>query len=477
MKRTIWIYLLPVLFLLAVTLPHLDQGDFRTDTARYAAVGLQAWRNPDLFWTPHLHPDVPYFNKPPLAFWIHGASLRLFGASLVAARLPSIIAAAGCVLFTVAIARRLLGRSTALATGIALALTYEFFRRTREISLDMWQLCFMLAALWIVVGAIRSEKQRAIWLAGIPLGLALMCKPLMALLIVPVVLLWHLGLRRRPAAGHVGIMLAVGLLVALPWHVSMWWIHGNDFVAQYLGREVLERARGDLNREPPWYYAIEMGRTYWPWLIPAVAGAYYALGRRLTPLRRTGLALAGIWLATWALALTLFPDKRPRYELPLYPALAILAGYGGVRLPWKGLRCWRRHGLPVTGAVITVAGLVAAWLPLRVQAPPDAYLTALVEWVGQSNPQRIIHSVALSSNDEGYLYLKTGHWPQPVRRDGSGLPLALPEGALLAYAVGLAPRPGRSESVVFLSGPFTVTQLGDNGPMPVQKLDPKRHSE
>ncbi len=489
MKRAWWIYLVPAGLLLAVTLPHLGQGDFRTDTARYAAVGLQAWRDPALFWTPHLQPSVPYFNKPPLALWIHGFFLHLFGIGLVSARLPSVLAAAGSVLFTVAIARRLLGRSVALVAGVILALTYEFFRRIREISLDMWQLCFMLMALWLVVSAAHRRLPRLGVLAGLPLGLALMSKPLMALLLVPIVGVWgriskegaassapreggakgarpHAPLHCDAGGSRLGGLLptiAFALLVALPWHLSMWLLHGHDFVSQYVGREVVERAMGRLNREPPWYYAVEMGRTYWPWMLLTFAGIWHALRRPLPARHRSALALAGIWLVVWGAALTLFPDKRPRYELPLYPALAIVGGYGGARLPWKALRRWRRRGLPATVAIVAAAGLAAAWLPLRVQAPPDPHRSALASWA-LGTAASSVYSAAFSTNDEGYYYLKTGGWPHP--------PANPPQGAHLIYTMGLDPKPGANEAVVFRSGPYLVTRLRAGGWQPCRRGSP-----
>ena len=182
-------YLIPILILLAVTLPHLDQGDFRRDTVRYAAVGLHMWKDGSLL-VPQLNPEKLYFNKPPMAFWIHGFFLRIFGANLVAARIPSILAAIGVLVFSMLSMRNLASRREAVVSGIVLALTYEFFRRTREISLDFWQLFFVMVAVWLITNGIREGKRLPVVLSGIPLGLALLCKPLVALGVLPVFAIW-----------------------------------------------------------------------------------------------------------------------------------------------------------------------------------------------------------------------------------------------------------------------------------------------
>ena len=452
MKRTFWIYFLPVSLLLAVTLPHLDQGDFRAETAHYGAIGLQAWRSPDLFWTPHEHPAVRYFNKPPLVFWIHGFFLHRFGVSLMSARIPSILAAVGCVLFTIAIARRLMGRATALAAGCILALSYEFFRRTREISLDMWQLVFILAAVWIWAMAAQNQRRGLAWVAGIPLGLALMCKPLMALLILPILCFWRPGTTRQYT--WVARMGLTALLVALPWHLSMAYLHGEAFSRQYFGHEVMARMQGLRNREPVWYYLVEIGRSYWPWMVVLIAGLLRWRHRTPSSNHRKALFAATLWTLVWFAALSLFPDKRPRYELPLYPMMALIAGYGAVTLPWRGLRRWYRRGMGITALIVTGVCFTTNLIPLKIQDPPDKPLAALGQWFSQQDPT-IVYSASVTPSDESALYLKTGNWPKPLPPRHH-----LSPGCLLIYTDGLPLAPTPDETVVFRNGPYRATVMG-----------------
>ena len=143
------------------------------------------WQDGSLL-VPYLNSEKPYFNKPPMALWIHGLFLKIFGAHLFAARLPSILAAIGVLLFSMLSVRNLGTQREAVVSGIILALTYEFFRRTREISLDLWQLFFVMSAVWLVTKAIRRGARVPIILCGIPIGLALLCKPLVALMTLPI---------------------------------------------------------------------------------------------------------------------------------------------------------------------------------------------------------------------------------------------------------------------------------------------------
>ncbi|MCZ7633393.1 MAG: glycosyltransferase family 39 protein [Phycisphaerales bacterium] len=184
--RSIRHWLLPLVFLLCMTLPHLGQGDWqRTDGAWYGAIAVQAWRTGEL-WTLHGPPGQPYFNKPPLAFWLHGLSLHAAGPGAHAARLPSVLAACAGLLATVWTVRMLAGRRAALLSGATLSLTAEYLRRTREISLDLWQAAFILFAVALLVRATRTRRSgRAagtLWAcaSGASLGAALLTKPLVA---------------------------------------------------------------------------------------------------------------------------------------------------------------------------------------------------------------------------------------------------------------------------------------------------------
>ena len=257
--------LLPCLVLLAVTLPHLEQGDFRRDTGRYAAVGLHMWTDGP-FLVPYLNPQTPYFNKPPLGLWIHGAFLKTFGVRLTVARVPSVLAALGVVCLSVLTAMHIGSRAEAVVSGCVLALTYEFFRRTREISLDFWQLFFVMWAAYLVVTGAKSARRWPVVVAGLPLGLALLCKPFVALGVIPILALWLsiLG-RARWIALLATAALPLALLVAAPWHFYMWRLFGDAFLKQYLFHEVVQRAQGKLEsvQTGPWYYyAAAIAKSY-----------------------------------------------------------------------------------------------------------------------------------------------------------------------------------------------------------------------
>lgn len=490
------VYLVPVILLLAVTLPHLDQGEFRTDTGWYSAIGLQAWRTNSL-WTLYGEPGQPYFNKPPLVFWIHGVVLHIFGVSLWAARLPTILAAAGCVMVTVALCRLFTGRAAALATGCVLALSLEFFRRTREISLDMWMLLFMLLGLYFAARATVRRSPRCFLVAGLWVGLALLCKPIVPFLVPVIVLTWLAGLRAGwPNAPHAAtrnpsprwresligpaLMVLGAIVVAAPWHLSMASLHGRAFTDAYFGAEIASRAVPKHQSEhwptkPPWFYLSQIARTYWPWLaLVALAAWTWARGMPLARDMR-GIALAALWTIIWLAAVSAFADRRDRYALPIYSGLAILAGCWLARVPTGKVRRIVRvtgHWTPIGAAAF---GVTASLLPLRFHAPPDPQWAQLFDWLDDHGRPELWQG-AFHGDRGARLYLEFERWPITTRNrwgefiiDRATEP---PSDALIIYhrRDGLAP--GHGEEVLWTVRELTVTRLTEPPWSPIETPDP-----
>ncbi len=464
-RRAEWLaYLTPALVFLAMTLPHLDQGDWRKDTGRYAAVGLQAYQD-GFWWTLRFTPERVYFNKPPLAMWIHGWFLDTFGVNLVATRLPTVLAGLMIVLCTVGLVRVFGTRRVAVTSGVVLALTYEFFRRTREISLDMWQLAFMMLALLLIARGVRSRRARWFLFGGVPIGLALMTKPFVGIVVVPIALLWVLLIGQRRAVGWGLLSGVIGLAVAAPWHIGMSLEHGSAFWDQYLGRQVAGRAAGEINPQGIGYYPILFVKTYWPWLIPLALGlaAWLRADRSrevVMGVRRSGLLLVGIWLGAWIVVLMAFPDKRPRYTPPVYPALAVFAGAWLAAGPSRGVRLAR--AMRWAGVVAIVVGVVIAVLPIRFQSPADAQREEFFAWHEEEGGPAFF-TLGVNTNSQGIIRLRLGEWPVSLgdemlaRRDDP------PVGSLVLVRDDVEDPPTGEELWRSLRGRLRVVRVGAGG--------------
>jgi len=418
-RRAFKLYFPPLIILLAVTLPHLGQGDFRRDTGRYAAVGLYMFDGGNLL-TPYLNPETPYFNKPPLPLFIHGFFLKTFGTHLVVARVPSILAALGVLLLSMMSVRQIGSRAEAVVSGMVLALSYEFFRRTREISLDFWQLFFVMFAVYFVLRAMKENRRHELVLAGVFIGLGLLCKPLVALGTIPVFAAWLIISRRYALLPCLFWgTLPAAVLVAAPWHFYMYHKFGHAFLSQYFGHEVLDRARGLILTNPFVYYFKLIAQTYWPWMI-GLAYAFYHRGRRLVPHRENSRDLflfGGVWVALILLGISCFPDKKPNYALPLYPMMSWMVAWGLCRMPWMKLRAWYRQGFPGLKTSFVSLGIILAVAPIQFQKPADPDWKSILSWFKDRRvmPDHIGY-FKLEADDICYYYLQTGDWLRDIHK-------------------------------------------------------------
>lgn len=493
---------------LAITLPHLDQGDFRTDTAWYSAIGVQAWRSGSWaeFWSPLAEPGQPYFNKPPLALWIHGLPLWALGTDLWIARIGSVLAGAITIVLTVRLARLRASPLGAATAGCVLALTYEFFRRTKEVSLDLWHTTFLIAALICMASAVlgRSSgptsnlRTNGSWLfGGAMVGLALMCKPMQALLAIPIVAAWAFivsapSLRLRVVIGTKLALLAA-LAVAGPWHLSMYLIHGEEFTERLFGGEIGDRLTGsmvqfDVESQRPTFYFEQLARTYWPWLAAVSLSFWLLIHERrttessvalppplstlnaLVPGRWSIVVLAILWTCVWLAALSIFPDRRDRYAIVLWPALAIVsASLVDSRWFMRDRDRRSRHALMRTlraaPALAVVAGGLFAILPVRVQRGVDPQWPALFEFLrNEEFADRSIHAGGIHGNMSARLYLQLGHWPLKIPN-----PESLAAGDLLLYHVKGSQGPGPGETTLFKERDVWLTRLDDPPWRPVSR--------
>lgn len=414
--------------LIALWLPGIWQGWLRTDSHYYAAIGLQAWRTGQV-WALHAG-DAAYLNKPPVAFWVHGFFLWLFGPSVWAARLPSLLAAIGaCVAITYAV-RVLSTRKLAMITGLILASTLEFFRYTRAISLDSW-LVFALAACLACAaaavgrsggGASRASdeagststrsRRGALILLGLPLAVGLMTKPFVALLAPLLIAVWLLLIGRASLLPRLALGTIIGVALALPWHLSMESTYPGVFWNTYLFEQSLERAVESTR--PWWYYLRIMSQTYWPWLaLVGAAAATTIIGRRwIRPRFRPVVLLAVLWAIAWLLVLSFFGGKAGRYAMPMYLTLGVPAA------AWMlTLRSGRRRGRvffawigPAGIALCALACTIIIAFGMRVHGPRFAPWDDLVARL-EAQPAQSLFTSPRANFLSANVYLLTGEWP------------------------------------------------------------------
>ncbi len=438
------VYAIPVALLVAIGLARLTTGGYKVDTALYLGVASDMVET-GRWWTPHAG-SVPYFNKPPLVLWLHAAVIELVGPSLVAARLVQIALAALAVLAATHIARLLSGPTVGLLTGCMFALTLPMVAHLNRVLLDYAVVALMLAGVMLIVHAWKRDARGTSAAlhaggAGVAVGLAMLCKPLFAIIALPIMAVWLIAQRRARLAAWLVPSAVVAVVVAAPWHLSMLQIHGELFESQYFGREIVSRTsnREGFGDRPWWTYLWFIVREFHPWqlMLYAMLGTLAAAairpgGRHRLRRHAPAIAFALVWAGAWLVLLSLFGDKRVRYMMHVWPALALLGAIWLVRLSpmvlrRSGTRFWGRLAgvLAVLGAGAATAGLI--W---GTDGPEDHWepVHAFVRALPDDTP---LWEVLRHPPEPAEIAIEAGRWPEPMVYGSPAMFRTPPEGAVV----------------------------------------------
>ena len=341
-------------------------------------------------WVTPAIDGLPYFDKPPLPYWIGAWLLQMAPREFWLPRIGA--ACAGCVgvLATLALVhfgsseggpqRRLVRAVT--AAGV-LALTPAYFAFSRTAVHDIYLTACItttLAGVFLISQAQCVTAKRQIWaggLIGLSLGVGVLAKGLLSLALPLAVAGTFLAVAghkaRQPFTWRFGLALLLAmLLVALPWHLAAWQAQGSTFVDNYLIRTHVHRFATELDDHAgPWfYYLIVYPLLTAPWSLPAAAALIDAdcLNPRRWYSQATNkplLLFCTIWIGVTVLLLSLSWTKLPHYILSTLPPTSIAAAY----FFWPaGARSSKSHVqsrllLSLSTALFFVAAMVLAWTP------------------------------------------------------------------------------------------------------------------
>lgn len=285
------------------------------DEPRYAAIGREMARSGDWI-TPRLW-GRPWFEKPPLLYWMTAAAFSAGLGPDLAPRLPVAILSVAFLLFYYVVLRRE-GLAPFLSTVI-LGTTAGWLAYSHTAVTDLPMTAAFSAAMLLALPWIDRGDRRVLPGAAALLGLAVLAKGLVPLaLALPAAWMGRRRLRDllRPAP------VAAFLIVAAPWYIAVIARHGWTFIDEFFIKQHFERLATETLQhvQPFWFYAPVLLAGLFPWipLVPlACRTRLYA-----DPKRRFLL----LWIAFGFVFFSVSKNKLPGYMLPLFPPAAALLG-------------------------------------------------------------------------------------------------------------------------------------------------------
>jgi 4-amino-4-deoxy-L-arabinose transferase-like glycosyltransferase len=270
-------------------------------------------------------------EKPPLPTWIAAATMYMAGTeNLSLLRLPAALAALLMVFFLFKFTTELTEDYLLpfLVAGTSATSFYVFFM-ARDISWDIFCHSFMIGAIWLIHKGLKSKGSgwRELTGAGLLMGLSFLSKGPISFyaLLLPYLIArtftfgWKEGPDRK--RGLV-VMVLITLAISLWWPAMIWFSH-PEYSTQIAQQESLAW----LNRNTrPFYHYWSFPVQSGIWAIVSFITLYFPYARpRINKFGNYNFL--ALWVVTIVILLSLFPEKKERYLLPVLLPLAILTAF------------------------------------------------------------------------------------------------------------------------------------------------------
>ncbi|MGH7827271.1 MAG: glycosyltransferase family 39 protein [Candidatus Binatia bacterium] len=277
--------------------------------------------------TPHEN-FLPVLDKPIFFYWLIALAYQIFGFSEWAARLPSALAALGCLFVIYRFIRKHWGPTEALWSTLILVTSAEFFILSRVVLFDMVLNFFITLSLCAFYTATRTENIQArrypcLLMYG-AMAAGTLIKGPVALLIPGMIIFSYLFIRREWSVCrqlHFRWGAPLFLLLVVPCYL---WIEARNpgYLHYFLWDENFGRFLSpEFDRAQPWYYflgVLFVGSLPWTFLLPLVVKDHWT-----RPLEGRNLFLI-LWLVLPFVFFSASKAKLPHYILPIFPPLAVL---------------------------------------------------------------------------------------------------------------------------------------------------------
>ena len=234
---------------------------FDWDEINFAEIAREMILTGDYF---RVHIDFqPFWEKPPLFFWLQVLSMKIFGVNEFAARFPNALLGVLTLPVLYALGKNLSGRGNfgllwALCYGGSFLPAFYFKSGIIDPLFNFWILLsiYALSSYYAPVqGKVHSMRRVAI--AGVAIGLALLTKGPVAVLLAGLTWflfwLWRRRFEDFPLT-EIAVYCALALAVSFAWYGVELLRNGVWFFREFTQYQIRLLTTGDAGHSQPWYY-------------------------------------------------------------------------------------------------------------------------------------------------------------------------------------------------------------------------------
>ncbi|MEO6693717.1 MAG: glycosyltransferase family 39 protein [Ignavibacteria bacterium] len=270
-------------------------------------------------------------SHPPLLIWIGYLSTLIFGINSTALKIIPFIFSLLSVILIILIGKKFFDPKTALIAGMIFCSNIIFNVFSKRFQFDYPYTFFILWSFYLMFLYNDSLNKKYLFLSGISFGCCLMVKILVGFYIPLILTLSFFLIREKIRFRVIDIiyLTAIGIIIALPWHLHMLLKYGSEFTDYFLKFHIYDRAfKGvEMNEKGsgPLYYINYMMNII-PYSVVVFFGLIYDF-RRFKELSWQKIFL-WIWFITGLIIIAAFKTKLEVYVLLiLTPGCLLISSY------------------------------------------------------------------------------------------------------------------------------------------------------
>lgn len=316
-----------------------------------------------------------WLHKPPLSLWLIAASLRIFGVSTLAVRLPSIVLLGAAVWATFRLGSYWFSPRVGLLAAFLHSLNGQLIGLAsgRESTDHPDSIFSSLIAIGVLIAVVQLRRGGLglAFAVGAVTGLAILTKWLPGLIILG---LWLVGLHRqsrplRVKVTNIALALLACTMVVAPWqiHILRAFPAQAAFESAYNRRHIWEALEG--HDGSLFFHVASVPRLYgWLALLPMGWFSRTYARRRGDP----NAQLVVLWFAVPYIFFSFVATKMVSYAMISAPAVFIMISVGIKRLRECAIQqtrpLWQRRlalGLALLLVALPVRSTLRHWRPFH----------------------------------------------------------------------------------------------------------------
>ena len=321
--------LLLTLICIAIFMTHLDALWVNIMEARNFVTAREMLQ--DSNWLLTTLNGEPRYQKPPLPTWLSAVSALLFGIkSVFAMRLPAALVSITMVLTTYVFTKKLTNNNTyAFVSSLILATSFFIVFSGRNGQWDIFTHGFMMVCIYqlYLFFSTQEKKYQRIIIAALFFGCSFMSKGPVSLYVLLLPFLMAYGLvfkfkKQKNTILPILLFLIIALLLSGWWHVYTYLLDPEKVIAT----TTKETANWTSYNIRPFYYYWSFFTQSGVWCIPAFIALLYPYLKDKVFFKK-GYQFTLLWTLFSVLLLSIIPEKKSRYLLPVVIPMALNTGF------------------------------------------------------------------------------------------------------------------------------------------------------